>query len=84
MFKRATFWLYVAKFYLSLRRSAIFYGLIVVIIVQSIFFILTFERVNKLQASLATYQDNTSMMLNRIYSQVFLLNTRVNQVLEKK
>jgi hypothetical protein len=95
---KSWFWFCVAKTYLAFRRailfckslflrgarSAIFYGLIIVIIAQAIFFVLTVEKVHQLKTDFAEYQDNSLMMLNRIYSQVFLLNTRVNQVLTEK
>ena len=57
--------------------------LVVMIIVQFVLLGLICFRINNLQNDFEIYRNDNSKRANQIYSQVFLLNQRVNQVLEK-
>ncbi len=56
----------------------------ILIIAQFAIIVCLVVHMARLEKSYAETRDSLSMRLNQIYSQVFLMNTRMNQILEKK
>lgn len=61
----------------------LFFIAFLIIITQLIFVSIIYSNQQKLREELNFYQQSSARNINRVYSQVYLLNARVNQVLEQ-
>jgi len=75
------FWFVIAKFYLLLKslfrtKNALPYLIILVVLIQLIFLVLINFKINRLEKDFEGYGNYSSTTMNRIYTQVWLLNSK--------
>jgi hypothetical protein len=58
--------------------------LVLVLMIQFVLLIWVVVAVNQVQTEVETYKSTNSRLMNRTYSQVYLMNNRLNQVLTEK
>ncbi|NQT49334.1 hypothetical protein HQ571_01420 [Candidatus Kuenenbacteria bacterium] len=78
-------WQFIGGLFIFFRKHTWITPLLLVgvIIIQFVLLGLICFRVNNFQSDFEIYRNDNSKRTNQIYSQVFLLNQRVGQVLEK-
>lgn len=79
------FWIFIGKCYLFFKKlfskKNITILLIIVIFLQFTFTFFLLKRFSTLQESFTAYKSSTTDTLNRTYSQVWLLNEKLNEFL---
>jgi hypothetical protein len=81
------FWMFVGGAYVLIRRNMRIVTpllLIALVLVQFSFLAYLSVKVSRIEKKVKADSDSSLQVMNRIYSQVWLLNNRVNSVLEKK
>ena len=81
------FWMFVGGAYVFIKRNMRIVTpllLIALVLVQFSFLAYLSVKVARIEKKVKADSDSSLQVMNRIYSQVWLLNNRVNSVLEKK
>ena len=83
---RKIFWILVGRTYVLVRRNARLITpllLIFLVVMQFGFLIYLSVKIVRVEKAVKEEREASLQVLNRVYSQVWLLNNRVNSVLEK-
>lgn len=73
-------WVYL---FFSRRRWVLRTSAVIVFLVQLILIIVLSVRLNAFKTEFDAYRNAALRMDNQIYSQTYMINTRVNEILEK-
>lgn len=78
-------WQFAGRLYLFFcRRKWIFQSIVVAVcVIQFVLVIALLVQLNALRSEFNAYRNAALRMENQIYSQTYMVNTRVNEVLEK-
>ena len=79
--KTRTIWFVIAKFYLLLKalfrsKSSLLYLIILVVLIQLFFLVMLTAKVNRMDEEMTEFRSQSVSTLNRIYTQVWLLNSK--------
>lgn len=82
-----SFWRFVGGMYLFIngrKKALITLIALIIIVVQFVILVGLSAQVAMLSKNFEEYKVGTTSSLNRVYSQVFLMNTRLNNLLNEK
>ena len=79
--KTRTIWFVIAKFYLLLKslfrsKSSLLYLIILVVLMQLFFLGMLTAKINRVDDEMTEFRSQSISTLNRIYTQVRLLNSK--------